>query len=238
MWKYVVRCSMLLLLSTGCGSPAPSASAVKRSRADVPDSNRETSIAQYASIHPNNAQDSRAVAAARVARAALDSQMQAAPGQVILVAGLADSTITRVTTPDKWPDSTVVSYDIFADHAGYVRLAYESPYSQSGDWSLVISHYFDTRGLTFLVERQMSFFNGCWNDSTANMIPVRETSTTYFDSTGRLISREFVRTTFDDKPAPTEGCNTTMRTPYAVYLSWDSLAACRRLGQFMPAPSH
>ena len=115
-----------------------------------------------------------------------------------------------------------------------MRLAFQSPFSQSGDWNLDLSHYFDAHEVTFLVERQMSFFNGCWDDSTGKMVPIRETTTTYLDSTGRIVARDFVRSTFDDDPVPTRRCNTTMRPPYRVYPSWDSLASATGLRRLLP----
>jgi hypothetical protein len=155
-----------------------------------------------------------------------------------LIAGLSDGRLSLVAQPDAWPDSTDVSYNVYRDGKGQVRLAYQSPYSQSGDWNLNLSHYFDSRESTFLMERQMSFFNGCWNDSSGTVIGVRETSTSYFDASGRLVGRDFVRTTFDGAPAPTEGCNTTMRTPYVVYPNWEALGRATGLIGFLSTSAH
>ena len=223
-----VLASFLLLLVLGCAG---------ENRSDSTDTNDP---AAYAVMLPRDARDSAIVAAARIARAAVDSQVRAAPGSMILVAGLANGTLARVSQPGAWPDSTAVSYDVFPNHLGQVRLAFQSPFSQSGDWNLDLTHYFDAREVTFLVERQMSFFNGCWDDSTGKMVPIRETTTSYLDSTGRIVARDFVRSTFDDDPAPTRRCNiSTMRPRYTVYPSWDSLASATGLARLVarPAPS-
>ncbi len=221
-----ILASLLLLAAIGCdgkgGTPATESS----------------DPAAYAVMLPRDARDSALVAAARVARAAVDSQVHASPGSMILVAGLANGSMALVSPPGGWPESTAVSYDVFPDQRGQVRLAFQTPFSQSGDWNLDLSHYFDAREATFLVERQMSFFNGCWDDSTGKMVPIRETTTTYLDSTGRIVARDFVRSTFDDDPVPTRRCNTTMRPPYSVYPSWDSLASATGLARVLARPAH
>ena len=187
----------------------------------------------YTALLPRNATDSAIVTAARAARAAIDSQVHAAPEGMILVAGLANDTLVPVTGPDAWPDSTAISYDVFRDRPGQVRMAFESPFSQSGDWNLDVTHYFDGQEQTFLVERQVRFFNGCWNDSTGVMVPIRETVTSYLDATGSVVARELMRTTFDDQPAPTKRCNPTIQQPYRVYPSWHSLAATTGLARLL-----
>lgn len=227
MPQYIRLHSIGLLLFTvvGCGG-----------RGDAPAAAGASDPAAYAVMLPRNAHDSAIVAAARVARAAVDSEIHAMPGNMLLVAGLSNGTLARVAEPGAWPDSTAISYDVFPDEMGKVRLAFQSPFSQSGDWNLDLSHYFDAHEMTFLVERQMSFFNGCWDDSTGKMVPIRETTTSYLDSDGRIVARDFVRSTFDDDPAPTRRCNTTMRPPYSVYPSWDSLASATGLARILASP--
>jgi hypothetical protein len=187
----------------------------------------------YTVLLPRDARDSATVMAARAARSAIDSQVHAAPEKMILVAGLANGTLAPVTGPGAWPDSTATSYDVFRDQPGQVRLAFESPFSQSGDWNLDATHYFDAQEVTFLVERQVRFFNGCWSDSTGVMVPIRETITSYLDATGRVVAREVTRTTFDDEPAPTKRCNPATQQPYRVYPSWNSLAAATGLARLL-----
>lgn len=206
---------LLFTSSAGCAGPARDAS----------------DPGGYTAILPVNARDSAIVSAARSQRTAVDSQIRATPESMILVAGMANGTLAPVVGPDAWPDSTAISYDVFRDQPGQVRLAFESPFSQSGDWNLDVTHYFDAHELTFLVERQVRFFNGCWNDSTGVMVPIRETITSYLDASGRIVAREVVRATFDDDPAPTKRCNPAMQVPYSVYPSWASLAAATGLAR-------
>ncbi len=241
MPRHLVRCGVLIVSLAGCKRHEPPAEGAPASAlpvGTVAETADTTAGSGYSVLPPRDARDSAVVAGSRAARAALDSQIRADPHGMSLIAGLADGRFTLVARPDAWPDSTEVSYNVYRDGKGQVRLAYQSPYSHSGDWNLDLSHYFDSRESTFLMERQMSFFNGCWNDSSEAMTGVREITTSYFDPTGRLVGRDFVRTTFDGAPAPTEGCNTTMRTPYTVYPSWAALGKATGLTGFLARSAH
>jgi hypothetical protein len=106
--------------------------------------------------------------------------------------------------------------------------------SQSGDWNIQSTHYFDSTGTTTAVEREASFFNGCTLVKTDSTIGIRETVTSYFAPRHRLVKRTFVRTTFDDTtPAPVENCNESFRTTYPIYPTWDSLAVATGLGELL-----
>jgi hypothetical protein len=115
-----ILASLLLLAAIGCdgkgGTPATESS----------------DPAAYAVMLPRDARDSALVAAARVARAAVDSQVHASPGSMILVAGLANGSMALVSAPGGWPESTAVSYDVFPDQRGQVPPGVPDPVQSVG----------------------------------------------------------------------------------------------------------
>lgn len=84
------------------------------------------------------------------------------------------------------PDETEVSFNIFRDSSKHIVAIIESPYSQSGDWFLTLTHYFDKSGQTFAFERQTNFFNSGCTEGVAY-----ETKTEFFNSDFRLIRNEY-----------------------------------------------
>src|SRR5690606_579000 len=47
---------------------------------------------------------------------------------------------------------------------------FESPSSESGDWNIVYTHYFDSEGKTFAFERQTYFYNSMCTEGLAHEI--------------------------------------------------------------------
>jgi hypothetical protein len=63
---------------------------------------------------------------------------------------------------DTVPEEAITTYYILKDSLGRVITISELPTSESGDWFIVLTHYFDKEGKTFAFERQANFFNsGC-----------------------------------------------------------------------------
>jgi hypothetical protein len=84
------------------------------------------------------------------------------------------------------PDETETSFNIYRDSLQRIVAITESPYSQSGDWFLTLTHYFDNNGQTFAFERQTNFFNsGCTNGVAY------ETKTDYYTDDFTLIGKDY-----------------------------------------------
>jgi hypothetical protein len=84
------------------------------------------------------------------------------------------------------PDETERSFNILRDSLRHIVAITESPYSQSGDWFLTLTHYFDNNGQTFAFERQTNFFNSGCTEGVAY-----ETKTEYYNSDFKLIRKEY-----------------------------------------------
>lgn len=87
---------------------------------------------------------------------------------------------------EKWPDEVEYSYNVLEDDNGKVILIDSSPVSESGDWDVSHTHYFDENGNTFLFERKANAFNDCLtNDSVAY-----ETIKKYYTPPFKLIKQQ------------------------------------------------
>ncbi|MBB6611330.1 hypothetical protein H7F15_09800 [Pontibacter sp. Tf4] len=60
---------------------------------------------------------------------------------------------------EAWPEEIEETYNILKDASGRIIRISESPYSESGDWDIVYSYYFDENGDTYAYERKISAFN-------------------------------------------------------------------------------
>lgn len=155
----------------------------------------------------------------------------------MLIAELPDDLFVRLKMADSLPDSAVNSYSIVRDNAGRIVRVTEAPVSESGDWYMESTHYFDTTGSTIVMRRQASFFNGCTLPASDSIAGVRETVSSYFGPKHRLVRRTFVRTLFDDTTsAPTDNCNESFQVVYPIYPTLDSLVAATGLAKLVPTP--
>ncbi len=94
-------------------------------------------------------------------------------------------------------------------------MAVEIPYSESGDWHLEYTHYFDEAGRTIAFRRFSGFFNP----------PLKELSLDCFDPQGRLIKKSYALTDHDDKvAAKADDKDFSDRHEYLIYPSWEAMA--------------
>jgi hypothetical protein len=196
------------------------------------DDSNETAEAKrlYTVVLPRTSGDSTSVAIAERRRRAVDSLVAVDLSAFVYAAGLPGGGLQIVPKPGDASDSAENIFAVLRDDGGHVVYAAEAPVSESGDWSIQSSHYFDTTGATVVIERRASFFNGCTLAKSDSTIGIREIVTSYFAPRHRLVKRTFVRTTFNDStPAPTANCNESFQTAYPIYPTWDSLAAATGL---------
>ena len=214
---------------------SPSSKAARQSGAppSPSDDSSETAAARqlYTVVLPRTVSDSTSAAIAEKRRRIVDSLVAANLSAFIYVADLPGGQLEIVPKPADAPDSADDIFAVLRDDKGHVVYAAEGPVSQSGDWSIQSTHYFDTTGAIAVVERRASFFNGCTLAKSDSVVGLREIVTSYFAPRHRLVKRTFVRTMFNDStPAPTADCNESFQTAYPIYPTWDSLAVATGLG--------
>jgi hypothetical protein len=188
----------------------------------------------FVSVPARDARDSALIQGLARLRQVIDSLPLHDNTALTRIARFPSGTLALVPGSEEWPDSTQVAYELLRDSLDRPRSGLESPGSRSGDWYLVTTHYFDTTGATFMVERHASFFSGCWDEKGDSMVGLRETLTSYYAQPRRLLGRAFVRTTFDTTIAPpSDNCNPAFQEPFPVYSSWSSFANATGLGQLL-----
>ena len=91
----------------------------------------------------------------------------------------------------KWPDDIEYTYNILKDTAGRIILISQIPYSESGDWFITYSHYFDERGKTFAFRKETNTF-----DSDIKGGVIFENLTKYYNTDFKIIKQIY---TIQDK---------------------------------------
>jgi hypothetical protein len=190
----------------------------------------------YTTVLPRNAQDSDLAFLAERRRDAVDSLVAANQHATILVTELPGRRFALMARAEDPPDSADDVFSMVRDARGRVTSISEAPVSASGDWEIQLTHYFDTTGATTVVARRASFFNGCTSEKGDSTIGIDERVTSFFAPSHRLVKRTFVRTAFNNSPAPTTSCNDSFQTEYSIYPTWDSLSTATGLGAFLRKP--
>jgi hypothetical protein len=93
------------------------------------------------------------------------------------------------------------TYNILKDSSGAIVLTSEIPFSQSGDWHISVTHYFDKNGKTFAAERQSNFFNSGCTQGVAY-----ETNTIFYNNAFAIAGKEYKLVDEKDKPLKKDSC--------------------------------
>jgi hypothetical protein len=225
----------VVLTAQACHSSQRATSRAAAPAADRFDSaNRAPAKVLYTRVRARSAADSSLAAQAERTSRAIDSLAKSDEPRVMWIAELPDDLLVRLKMADTLPASAVGSYTIISDSASRIARVTKVPVTESGDWYMESTHYFDTTGSTIVMRRHASFFNGCTFPANDSTVGVRETVSSYFDPTHRLVRRTFVRTLFDDTtPAPTDDCNESFQIVYPIYPTLDSLIAATGLANLV-----
>lgn len=124
----------------------------------------------------------------------------------------------------EFPDSIRTTYNLFRDDEGRLRVASEFPFSESGDWSTRLTHYFDEKGRTFLFERNMGFFNSMCTQGMAS-----ETRSHFFDTAGRRTDSIYVLVDADDKPLKRKDCQFPYNQPFTIHRNSSDWTSASRI---------
>jgi hypothetical protein len=130
---------------------------------------KEDSVSNEASL--TKATDSELAEELQSKKALIDSLFNQNRKQVrVLVKTAGKDSLTEVYN-EKWPEEIEIIFNLLADSTGRVVRISELPYSESGDWSIMYSHYFDSDGNTFAYERRIKAFNNfCPGDEEFDLL--------------------------------------------------------------------
>jgi len=87
---------------------------------------------------------------------------------------------------ENYPNNITSTFNILKDSEGKIITISEFPFSESGDWNIIFTHYFDKDGKTFAFEKQANFFNSICTDGVAY-----ENQTKYYSTDFQLIDDKY-----------------------------------------------
>ncbi|MDR2840333.1 MAG: hypothetical protein LBV75_03565, partial [Paludibacter sp.] len=102
---------------------------------------------------------------------------------IAVFAKLYDKDVPIEIKNGNFPEDVATSYNILYDNTEQIIKVIEFPFSESGDWFISLTHYFDKDGKTFAFERKCNFFN-------AEGIAY-ETQTEFFNGDFKPISTDY-----------------------------------------------
>ncbi len=129
-----------------------------------------------------------------------------------------DGRLVPVKDTLSWPKELDASINVLRDDGGRVRLLYESPLSQSGDWQIEYLHYFDEQGRLMLFERASGFFNGCPGGFA------HERTRRFYAPSGQLLEQTYELKNGEGAPIDSSACAFPYRMPYTIHPSWSAAA--------------
>ncbi|QHL88167.1 hypothetical protein GU926_12270 [Nibribacter ruber] len=136
--------------------------------------------------------------------------------------------LTQVVN-NKWPEEVETTFNFFMDDQGRIIRISEMPYSESGDWDMMFSHYFTAEGTTFAFEKQVSAFNTyCPNDEYPDGI-TREKAIHLYSPSFTLIDSTYKMTDDEDKDITTRKCELEVDSETQVYRNLSSYLAAAKL---------
>jgi hypothetical protein len=109
------------------------------------------------------------------------------------------------------PDSVETIFGILQDSLGHTIFALEQPLSESGDWIIILKHYFDNEGKTFAFEKQTNFFNSICTSGSAY-----ETKTEFYDIDFQLIGNNYKLVDEKNNSLAKDSCVFNYNYPYKV----------------------
>jgi hypothetical protein len=99
------------------------------------------------------------IAQLKAKRAAADKYLKQHNAALILYARVPGKMQAIKVKNEEWPEEVEASYTILKDASGKVIMILESPFSQSGDWSITYTHYFDDAGNTYAYKKETNVFD-------------------------------------------------------------------------------
>ncbi|TGE25548.1 hypothetical protein E5K00_10280 [Hymenobacter aquaticus] len=109
------------------------------------------------------------------------------------------------------PDGTETVFTIVRNKQNKILLITETPTSQSGDWHIEYSQYFDDKGNRFAFKRSASFFNSGCTPGVAH-----ETRVRYYDPSYKSVKSTYTLTDERNKPLTKGKCTFPYNYSYTL----------------------
>lgn len=137
--------------------------------------------------------------------------------QVIVLARLAPKGKLVQVMTDSVPENTETVFYMLKDSSGQIISISEIPESESGDWFIVSTHYFDQHGSTFAYDNQTNFFNSLCTDGIAY-----ETVTKFYNSNFQLIDSVYKLVDENNKSLQRDSCQFLYGVTFDVFPDCDA----------------
>ena len=125
---------------------------------------------------------------------------------------------------DTIPENAITSYSLLKDSLGKILAITEFPISESGDWFIAMTHYFDINGKTFAFERHTGFFNSICTEGIAY-----ETKVEFYNINFKLIDKTYELVDEKSKPLKKDSCTFPYDYKYKVSTNVDEYMKSNRL---------
>ncbi len=154
----------------------------------------------------------------------IDTLFKHSKDKLIVLAKLVDKDELIQINNGNFPDNVETTFNILKDSLGQIITASEFPFSESGDWNIILTHYFDKDGKTFAFERQTNFFNSICTDGVAY-----ETQTEFYNSDFQLIDKMFKLVDQKNKTLQKGSCQFPYDYEYKVSADIDKYSLTNRI---------
>ncbi len=154
----------------------------------------------------------------------IDTLFNHSKDNLIVFAKLVDKDEPIQIKNGNFPDKVESTFNILKDSLGQIITASEFPYSESGDWNIILTHYFDKDGKTFAFERQTNFFNSICTDGVAY-----ETQTEFYNSDFQLIDKMYKLVDEKNKTLKKDSCQFPYDYEYKISADIDKYLKTNRI---------
>jgi hypothetical protein len=92
-------------------------------------------------------------------RVAADKYLKQHDKALLLYAKVEGKKYALKIKNEEWPEVVESSFNVLKDARGKIMMILEIPFSQSGDWSITYTHYFDDDGNTYAYKKNINVFD-------------------------------------------------------------------------------
>lgn len=154
----------------------------------------------------------------------IDTLFNHSKDKLVVLAKLVDKDEPIQIKNGNIPGNVETTFNILKDSLGEIITASEFPFSESGDWNIILTHYFDKDGKTFAFERQTNFFNSICTDGVAY-----ETQTEFYNSDFQVIEKMYKLVDDKRKALQKDSCQFSYDYGYKVSADIDKYLLTNRI---------
>ncbi|MDB5126220.1 hypothetical protein [Mucilaginibacter sp.] len=151
-------------------------------------------------------------------RTAVDVYVKKHDKELLLYSKIPGRKTPVKVTMEDWPDAGEGSYNVLKDSSGRIVMIAEIPFSQSGDWYITYTHYFDENGNTYAFRKETNTF-----DSDVKGGVIYETLVKYYGANLKLLNKTYSLKEKSGKPIKNNGHIDVYQYKYMIY---KNSAAC------------